>query len=135
MITARLSDMAGEKPAYGSPCNGCGGCCLAEVCPAGRAVLGTRTAPCPALERRQEGGTYGCGLILHPERYSPSRTFVHGREKMAAAATEMIGVNGSCDCRTVEETPEVTAEITRRLDAAARRKQPAVARARKLWGV
>ncbi len=43
---------APEKPAFGSPCNGCGFCCAAEPCGVARQFVpgATEGAPCPAME-------------------------------------------------------------------------------------
>ncbi|MFJ7441275.1 hypothetical protein ACIQW5_26935 [Methylorubrum thiocyanatum] len=56
------------KPAYGSPCNGCGWCCASEPCGIAREFIGADgEGPCPALER--EGGRFVCGLIIRPLVY------------------------------------------------------------------
>jgi hypothetical protein len=55
-----------DKPPYGQPCNGCGQCCMNELCPLGNAVFKRWDGPCPALE--SEGERYACGLVKHPER-------------------------------------------------------------------
>jgi hypothetical protein len=40
-----------NKPDFGSPCNGCGYCCINEVCKVGLAVYGEHVqAPCPGLK-------------------------------------------------------------------------------------
>lgn len=60
-----------DKPVFGSPCNGCGTCCIEEVCDFGR-ELGD-TEHCRALVAHEDG-SYGCGLILHPYDFlSPAR--------------------------------------------------------------
>lgn len=56
------------KPAYGSPCNGCGWCCASEPCGIAREFIGSDgEGPCPALEH--EGGRFVCGLIVRPLVY------------------------------------------------------------------
>lgn len=63
---------APTKPATGAPCNGCGICCLAETCPAGRILFRRRRGPCPALEwDEQDGRRYRCGLLRSPVAYLP----------------------------------------------------------------
>lgn len=62
-----LHQEAPAKPPVGAPCNGCGVCCAAETCPAGRIRFLRQRGPCPALE--WHGTRYQCGLLLHPDRY------------------------------------------------------------------
>ncbi len=53
---------APEKAPFGSPCNGCGYCCAAEVCVVGQGLFGKETpAPCPALEFAD--GRFWCGAV------------------------------------------------------------------------
>ena len=54
-----------EKPSKGSPCNGCGVCCLAEPCPVSKEIF--KLPECPALEH--DGTRYNCGLMIRPDRY------------------------------------------------------------------
>jgi hypothetical protein len=55
-------DRAPEKPAFGSPCNGCGLCCALEVCKVGVVVFGKDVAaPCPAMQF--ESGRFRCGVV------------------------------------------------------------------------
>lgn len=60
-----------DKPPMGTPCNGCGVCCAAETCPAGRLRFLRRAGPCPALQWDEAGCRYRCGLISAPGRYFP----------------------------------------------------------------
>lgn len=57
---------APEKPSVGAPCNGCGVCCAAETCPAGRLRFLRRTGPCPALLWSAGDRRYRCGLVSAP---------------------------------------------------------------------
>lgn len=50
-----------KKPLYGEPCNGCGVCCLSELCPPAVSVFGMIAGPCPALVN--VGDRYVCGLV------------------------------------------------------------------------
>ena len=50
-----------DKPAFGSPCNGCGLCCKMEVCGIGQSVFPGATAPCPGL--RFNGTAYRCAVV------------------------------------------------------------------------
>lgn len=57
------------KPEFGSPCNGCGLCCISTPCNLAlvnidAALPGMR---CPALEL--EGGRFWCGMVRNPSRY------------------------------------------------------------------
>lgn len=57
-----MSDTAPEKPPFGAPCNGCGVCCIAELCQIGSAAFGDIPGPCPALQFHH--GRFWCGLVL-----------------------------------------------------------------------
>jgi len=90
-----------DKPAYGTPCNGCGACCVTALCPLGVHVLGAQPGPCPALE--DAGPMFGCGLVAHPERYAPVLAARHGREALQQAAAYLVGVGSGCDARLASE--------------------------------
>lgn len=62
-----LHPSAPTKPATGSPCNGCGVCCAAETCPAGRVLFLKVKGPCPALLWGDE--RYHCGLLVAPGKH------------------------------------------------------------------
>ena len=81
-----------EKPQLGSPCNGCGACCLAERCPLSVAAFGEDESLCPAIE--QEGLAFRCGLIVHPEQYLDLGN-VGGYEGDVFA--QLLGVGRGCD--------------------------------------
>ena len=56
-----------DRPVMGARCNGCGDCCVQEVCGLGIEVLGeSAQAPCPLL--RQHDGRFWCGVIEEAER-------------------------------------------------------------------
>ncbi len=57
---------APAKPALGAPCNGCGVCCLAEPCPLGIVLSGTRHGACRALRWQAENSAYRCGAMTAP---------------------------------------------------------------------
>lgn len=59
-----LPAAAPPKPAPGAPCNGCGVCCAAEPCPAGRLFLRRHRGRCPALVWRDDH--FRCGLVERP---------------------------------------------------------------------
>ncbi len=56
------------KPAEGASCNGCGLCCVAEVCDLGRALGDDRN--CKALIQNPDR-TFSCGLVADPYSYFP----------------------------------------------------------------
>ena len=61
---------APEKPKQGSPCNGCGYCCAAEVCSVGQAIYGRdQLAPCPAMRFRED--RFWCGAVDMADELGP----------------------------------------------------------------
>ena len=62
---------APDKPALGSPCNGCGVCCAAELCPLGRVIFRKSRGPCPALTWRTAEQRHDCGLVVAPKKHLP----------------------------------------------------------------
>jgi hypothetical protein len=83
------------KPVYGSPCNSCGLCCIAEQCPLSLAVFGERPI-CPALaEPAAEPGALVCGLIVEPERFLDMPRGVARLHGDAFAL--MLGAGKGCD--------------------------------------
>jgi hypothetical protein len=65
----KIHPAAPSKPALGAPCNGCGVCCAALPCPLSRLLLGHRTGSCPALQWREAGQRYVCGMVLAPATF------------------------------------------------------------------
>ena len=57
---------APPKPAFGTPCNGCGVCCAAQPCPVSWLLLGHRTGACPALQWHEPQRRYACGMVATP---------------------------------------------------------------------
>lgn len=88
---------APAKPAVGAPCNGCGVCCAAETCPAGRLRFLQRRGPCPALE--WHGDRYRCGLLQAPDRYfGLLRWLPQSATRLAARAFgRWIAAGAGCD--------------------------------------
>jgi hypothetical protein len=66
-----LHASAPAKPAPSAACNGCGVCCAAEPCPLGQWLSRRRTGACSALQWRDEGRRYACGVLDEPERWLP----------------------------------------------------------------
>lgn len=89
------------KPPHGAACNGCGQCCMDQLCPLAEHVFGSRPGPCWALERKGIG--YTCGLVEHPETYAPVEVLLHGRDAVSNAATVLIGAGLGCDALAPDE--------------------------------
>jgi len=98
-----------DKPREGDPCNGCGLCCIEEVCSLGR-ELGDHEV-CRALEAMPDG-SYRCGLAHDPYRYlleEELATWRHidalkpgaglGEEALKASYQQLLGVGRGCDSR------------------------------------
>lgn len=97
--------MLDKKPPHGTPCNSCGLCCMASVCPSGQRVLGcSPVGPCPAL--KMDGDRSSCGLIADPQRYFPRKVAAYGVEKIRDAAKLLIGSGTGCDARFNGEPPD-----------------------------
>lgn len=127
---SRLGSIA--KPAYGDPCNGCGGCCRAELCPLGHAVFGGELQrECPAIE--MDGPRVICGLVAHPMTYRMAKSLQHGMAAMSSAARAMIASGSGCDAKLADEpeNEEFRASLYERLHE----KRQVVRAAKKLWGI
>lgn len=112
-----------QKPPHGQPCNNCGECCKAELCPLGQLLFRQVEGPCPALVDNK------CGLVSHPMRFAPFRTVAHGAQRMSEAAAHCIGAGIGCDAQLEDEPydQEFGARIRRNAD------MPRTARALRLW--
>lgn len=86
---------APEKPASGDACNGCGVCCAAETCPAGRLLFRTRGA-CPALAWSAAERRYLCGLVAEPAAHLPLAAVL--ARPAAALFRRWIAAGKGCDC-------------------------------------
>ncbi len=73
-----IHPLAPPKPPEGTPCNGCGVCCLAEPCPLGVVVSRRWSGACRALVWSQEAGRYHCGVLA--QAYVGARPRVDGRK-------------------------------------------------------
>lgn len=85
---------APEKPAFGSPCNGCGFCCAAEPCGVARQFVpgAIDGAPCPAMEFGH--GRFRCGMVRRPGHYLGLPAW--GDEEMGAMIGEALGTGKGC---------------------------------------
>lgn len=93
------------KPVMGTPCNGCGHCCLTEVCLLGRELGDTEL--CAALIHREDGG-FACGLVVSPYDHLPAertRTWRMidqmkegaGESALRAFHADILGAGLGCD--------------------------------------
>ncbi|MEA8593044.1 hypothetical protein PZT57_30825 [Pseudomonas aeruginosa] len=95
-----------DKPALGSPCNGCGVCCIAQVCDLGVALGDDQN--CKALLQRSDG-TFSCGLVEDPYRFIPEVDLskwltldqmsggAAGEQALKSLYAEMLGAGRGCD--------------------------------------
>ena len=81
------------KPRFRLPCNGCGICCLTEVCETMHELVSDAIGPCPALEF--ETGRYWCGLVRHPHKYL-GIGFQEADTVLGPMVAEAIGVGQGC---------------------------------------
>lgn len=122
-----------NKPPHGSPCNRCGLCCMAVLCPLGKHVFKREEGPCPALQRDETDGKPTCGLVAEPTRYATRLSILHGFERMREAALHLIGSGQGCDARFNGEPG--SEEFYRRMREHDRRAGGKTNRAKKLWGI
>ncbi len=71
------------KPAYRSPCNNCGWCCLTEVCAVGVELSGSDDLPCKFMETK--GDAHFCKLANVGELKS------------------ILSIGNGCDAKTQSE--------------------------------
>ena len=95
-----------DKPPQGKPCNGCGLCCIAEVCDLGK-ELGDEER-CRALISLGTG-RFACGLVADPYRFLPPERLVpwhaidqlapggQGEQALKAHFAGLLGVGRGCD--------------------------------------
>lgn len=131
-------EVSGRKPPHGSPCNRCGLCCMATLCPLARKVFGFEVGRCPALVWSPDNLEAACGLVVDPMRYAPTSVAlrVAGRatiEEAAAAASLLVGSGTGCDARINGEPADRA--FYDRLRIWDRKNVSAVRRAKKIWGV
>lgn len=96
------------KPPYGSPCNGCGLCCLTEQCLVSEALFGEQEL-CPAIE--QAGDAIACGLMVNTANYVDDLP-AWGGKVLTETFALMIGSGIGCDASSDDEaTEELRAQI------------------------
>lgn len=111
--------MLERKPPHGAPCNSCGLCCHAVLCPLGAAVFGNQRGPCPAL-RFNDKAESTCALTATPE---PQRS----------AALYLIGAGDGCDARFNGEPRNIA--FAEALDARKASETDRLHEAEAAWGV
>lgn len=125
--------MIERKPPHGSPCNRCGACCYATVCPLGQKVFRQAIRPCRALAVMTDG-TSACGLVEAPAEFYPLAVLRAGSvEEAGRCAALLVGSGTGCDAR-IDGEPK-NEQFYRDLRVWDRRNRAAVCQARKTWGI
>lgn len=121
-----------EKPPHGSPCNGCGLCCEAELCPLAAALYRRWEGPCPALTSTDDGRKI-CGLATDPRAHFPAKVRRWGAFEMRRTATVLIGAGVGCDAQVEGEpaSPTLLVKMLAHRAAAA----PHIRQAMIAWGI
>src|SRR5262245_35211751 len=92
-----------HKPKHGTPCNGCGWCCMMTRYELAQQVFSLQEfGACPALTETS-ATTYGCGLVLDPRKYVPARAVSKGVTALRRAAVFLIGAGNGCDAGAIGE--------------------------------
>lgn len=91
-----LHPSAPAKPPEGTPCNGCGLCCLIEPCPLGMIVSRRRRGACIALCWSPADGRYQCGMVIDPGTVT-GWTHPWAARALAALAHRWIAAGAGCD--------------------------------------
>lgn len=123
-----------EKPDYGSPCNGCGVCCITTPCMLARIVLegAQEGRACPALVVCD--GRFQCGLVLDPGEFiGREKAASVGEEALRSSAAFLVGAETSCDSWLDHDEP--TDEQKRENHEASVERAPLAAHCLRIWGV
>ena len=123
--------MMDRKPPHGAPCNRCGLCCIASLCPAAAQVFKRpeHPGPCPALII--DSDISSCGLIVEPEKHTAVIAAVHGKAPAADAARWLVGFGTGCDARFNGEAADQA--FYAKLNQWDRDFNSEVAKAKKVW--
>ncbi|HEJ2342222.1 TPA: hypothetical protein ACWLUJ_005739 [Pseudomonas aeruginosa] len=107
-----------DKPVEGDPCNGCGLCCVAQVCDLGLALGDDRN--CRALIQNEDF-TFSCGLVVDPYRFLADKDLEAwlaidrvsggnaGEEALKQMNAEALGAGRGCDADD-EEADQILSE-------------------------
>jgi len=101
--TIHIHRAAPPKPAWGTPCNGCGQCCLVEPCPLGMLVSRRRRGACDALRWSEVDRRYLCGLVAAPAAVL-GRRWRWAAPLVARLARRWISAGSGCDAE-LESAP------------------------------
>ena len=112
-------DIKLPKPKIGEPCNGCGICCMIQICNTGAFLLkkttylGEKTISglCPALIERD--GKYVCGFIVAPQRFIRSK---YRPEVISRTVALCIGAGSGCDELGYDDNPAEEEALERMID-------------------
>jgi len=88
-----IQAQAPVKPLVGTPCNGCGVCCLAEPCPLGSVLSLSRQGPCKALIWESAHRQYRCGAL---GGVGGAKGWLGGLRNRLVA--RWIAAGAGCDC-------------------------------------
>jgi hypothetical protein len=94
---------ASPKPALGTPCNGCGICCLAEPCPLGQVISRKRSGACDALRWDAAQTLYRCGVLSDTESVLGPR-WRWAAPLLRRLAVRWIAAGVGCDASLQVET-------------------------------
>ena len=124
-----------RKPKHGTPCNGCGWCCMVRRCELAQHVFSLgELGPCPALTQTSST-TYGCGLMLDPRKYVPARAVSKGVAALRQAAAFLIGAGNGCDAGLTGEWRDKAYDAALEARGRSAENVKARRRAKVLWGV
>ena len=125
-----------HKPKHGTPCNGCGWCCMITRCELAQHVFSLgEFGPCPALTQTS-ATTYGCGLVLDPRKYVPAvRAVSKGVTALRRAAAVLIGAGNGCDAGEAGEWRDRAYDAALEARGRAPENVKTRRRAKRLWGV
>ena len=116
---------APRKPEPGTPCNGCGVCCLLEPCPLGVVLSGRRHGACVAVRWHDELHQYRCVALTEPAallyQLRPLAPWL--ASGLARLAQRWIAAGQGCDS-SVEATSLDTQRVGANVSSARRQNTP-----------
>lgn len=88
------------KPAYDTPCNGCGFCCAAEPCRIAREFIPDHPEEGPCLAMEFEAGRFVCGMIRRPGHYMQLPDWADAH--LGGLFAQALGAGRGCDADAPE---------------------------------